>query len=78
MSAVESKVKQIVAKKLGVSEDKVLPTSTFTGDLGADSLDLVELIMELEETFEVDTIPDDVSGKWTTVKDVIDFLNTKV
>jgi acyl carrier protein len=77
MSDVESKVKQVVAKKLSVSEDKILPSSAFVGDLGADSLDLVELVMELEEEFGV-SIPDEDNDKLSTVQGAIDYIKAKL
>jgi acyl carrier protein len=75
---MESKVKQIVAERLGVSEDKVTPASSFVDDLGADSLDLVELIMDFENAFELKTIPDEESEKMRTVQDVLDYLGAKL
>lgn len=72
--SVEDKVKKIVAEKLGVEIEKVVPEASFVDDLGADSLDLVELIMSMEEEFETD-ISDDVAEKLLTVKDVIDYIN---
>jgi len=77
MSDIESKVKGIIAEKLGVSEDKIGPTSSFVDDLGADSLDQVELIMAFEDAFEVE-IPDDAAEKLRTVKDALDYLNEKL
>jgi acyl carrier protein len=74
MSDVESKVKRIIAGRLSVSEDKILPSSAFIGDLGADSLDLVELVMDLEEEFGV-SIPDGDSDKLKTVQNAIDYIN---
>ena len=74
MSANEAKVKQIIAEKLGVSEDKVVPTASFVDDLGADSLDQVELIMALEDEFGVE-IPD--AEKLKSVKDALDYINSK-
>jgi acyl carrier protein len=74
MSDVESEVKKIIAGRLSVSEDKILPSSAFIGDLGADSLDLVELVMDLEEKFEV-SIPDEDNDKLRTVQDAIDYIN---
>jgi acyl carrier protein len=71
---VESKVKHIIAGRLSVSEDKILPSSAFIGDLGADSLDLVELVMDLEEEFGV-SIPDEDNDKLRTVQDAIDYIN---
>ena len=66
MSDIESKVKEIIVEKLGVDLSEVTPEATFTNDLGADSLDTVELIMELEKAFNV-TIPDDQAEKIQTV-----------
>ena len=74
---MEGKVKQIIAEKLGVSEDKVNPQASFVDDLGADSLDQVELIMAFEDAFDVE-IPDEDAEKLKTVKDAIDYLQTKV
>jgi len=74
MSDVESKVKKIIAGRLSVSEDKIQPASAFIGDLGADSLDLVELVMDLEEEFGV-SIPDEDNDKLRTVQDAIDYIN---
>ncbi|MGB5155991.1 acyl carrier protein [Desulfobacterium sp. N47] len=73
--SVEDKVKKIIAEKLGVEIDKVVPEASFVDDLGADSLDLVELIMSMEEEFETD-ISDEVAEKLLTVKDVIDYINS--
>lgn len=74
---MESKVKQIIAEKLGVSEDKVTTQASFVDDLGADSLDQVELIMAFEDAFDVE-IPDEDAEKLKTVKDAFDYLSTKV
>lgn len=76
MSDLENKVKQIVAEKLGVSEDKVTPQASFVDDLGADSLDQVELIMALEDEFDME-IPDEEAEKLKTVKDALDYIETK-
>ena len=70
MSEIESKVKEIIADKLGVDEADVKPEASFTNDLGADSLDTVELIMEFEKSFNI-TIPDDQAEKIATVGDAI-------
>jgi len=72
--SVENKVKKIVAEKLGVEIEKVVLEASFIDDLGADSLDLVELIMTMEEEFEMD-ISDEDAEKLVKVKDVIDFIN---
>jgi acyl carrier protein len=77
MSDIESKVKAVIAEKLGVSEDKIGPTSSFIDDLGADSLDQVELIMALEDEFQVE-IPDEDAEKIRTVKDALDYLSSKL
>ena len=73
MSEIESKVKAIIVDKLGVDEADVKPEASFTNDLGADSLDTVELIMELEKAFNI-TIPDDAAEKIATVGDAIKFI----
>ena len=70
---VSSKVKKIVADHLGIDEAKVTEDSSFIDDLGADSLDTVELVMAFEEEFECE-IPDDAAEKIQTVKDAIDFI----
>ena len=77
MSEMEAKVKQIIAEKLGVSEDKIIPTASFVDDLGADSLDQVELIMAFEDGFDVE-IPDEDAEKLRTVKDAMDYLQKKL
>jgi acyl carrier protein len=74
--AVEEKVKKIVVEQLGVSEEEVVPTASFTDDLGADSLDTVELVMALEEAFDLE-IPDEDAEKIATVQDVINYINEK-
>ena len=67
------KVKEIIADQLGVDEEKIVPEASFVDDLGADSLDTVELIMAFEEEFEVE-IPDEEAEKITKVKDVTDYI----
>ena len=74
MSTIEDRVKKIVVEQLGVAEDQVTPEASFVDDLGADSLDTVELVMALEEEFDAE-IPDDEAEKITTVKQAIDFIN---
>jgi len=76
MSAVAEKVKKIVVEQLGVSEDQVTPEAKFIEDLGADSLDQVELVMALEEEFGAD-IPDEDAEKLTTVGDAIKYVEGK-
>ncbi len=71
--AVGEKVKDIIAKQLGVDNEKVTAEASFVEDLGADSLDTVELVMALEEEFETE-IPDEEAEKITTVKDAIDYI----
>lgn len=73
MSSVAEKVKKIVVEQLGVSEDQVTPEAKFIEDLGADSLDQVELVMALEEEFGAD-IPDEAAEKLTCVGDAIKFI----
>ena len=73
MSEIESKVKAIIVDKLGVDEAVVKPESSFTNDLGADSLDTVELIMEFEKEFGI-SIPDDKAEKIGTVADAITYI----
>ena len=74
MASVEEKVKEIIVEQLGVDEAEVTPTASFTDDLGADSLDIVELVMAFEEAFEVE-IPDEDAEKIKTVKDAVDYVN---
>jgi acyl carrier protein len=72
--SVEAKVKSIIAEQLGVGEDEIKPESAFIEDLGADSLDIVELVMAMEEEFEVE-IPDEEAEHIKTVQDAINFIN---
>ncbi|MDA8225332.1 MAG: acyl carrier protein [Betaproteobacteria bacterium] len=74
MENIEQRVKKIVAEQLGVNEAEIKPESSFAGDLGADSLDTVELVMALEEEFECE-IPDEEAEKITTVQQAIDYVN---
>jgi len=71
---IENKVKQIIVDELGVDENEVTPNARFIDDLGADSLDTVELVMALEEEFETE-IPDEEAEKITTVQQAIDYIN---
>ena len=73
MSTIEDRVKKIVVEQLGVAEDQVTPVASFVDDLGADSLDTVELVMALEEEFDTE-IPDDEAEKITTVKQAIEYI----
>lgn len=77
MSNTEERVKKIVAEQLGVKEDEVKTAASFVEDLGADSLDTVELVMALEEEFETE-IPDEEAEKITTVQLAIDYINTNL
>ncbi|MBX5481674.1 MAG: acyl carrier protein [Myxococcaceae bacterium] len=74
-TAIEAKVKSIIADQLGVGEDEIKPESSFIEDLGADSLDIVELVMAMEEEFEVE-IPDEEAENIKTVGDAINYINT--
>ena len=74
-SSVEDKVKQIIVEQLGVDESEVTPTASFIDDLGADSLDTVELVMAFEEGFGME-IPDEDAEKITTVKDAINYIES--
>ncbi|MCA9099993.1 MAG: acyl carrier protein [Pirellulales bacterium] len=73
MASVEERVVDIVAEQLGVSKDKVGRDTSFVNDLGADSLDQVELVMELEEEFDIN-IPDDAAEKIQTVGQAVDYI----
>ena len=73
MSSVEEQVKSIVAEQLGVKEEEVTNDASFVDDLGADSLDTVELVMALEEEFETE-IPDEEAEKITTVQQAVDYI----
>jgi acyl carrier protein len=79
MAAVEEKVKQIIVEQLQVDEAEVTPGASFQEDLGADSLDVVELVMQFEEAFDIQ-IPDEDAEKIKTVKDAVDYIekNQKV
>ena len=74
MSETADRVKKIVVEHLGVEADKVTPEASFIDDLGADSLDIVELVMAFEEEFNVE-IPDDAAEKISTVKDPTDYID---
>ena len=74
--AVADKVKSIIVEQLGVDEEEVTPDASFVDDLGADSLDTVELVMALEEAFDVE-IPDEDAEKIRTVQDAIDYIDKR-
>ena len=81
MASIYERLKKIVVEQLGVEADEVVPTASFVDDLGADSLDLVELIMALEEEFSTPSqkmeIPDEDAGKIVTVRDAIDYITDR-
>ena len=74
MASVEERVKQIIVEQLGVDEAEVTPNASFVDDLGADSLDTVELVMAFEEAFEIE-IPDEDAEKIRTVQDAISYID---
>lgn len=76
MADISAKVKEIIVNKLGVDEGQVTPPASFTNDLGADSLDTVELVMEFEKVFNIQ-IPDEDAEKISTVGDAINYLQSK-
>lgn len=76
MADIDKKVKEIIVAKLGVDERQITPEASFTNDLGADSLDTVELVMEFEKAFNVQ-IPDEDAEKIATVGDAINYLKSK-
>ena len=76
MSDIAERVKKIVVEHLGVDDTKAVPEASFIDDLGADSLDTVELVMAFEEEFSIE-IPDDAAEKIATVKDAIEFISKK-
>ena len=73
MASIEERVKKIIAEQLGIEEAKIVPEASFVDDLGADSLDTVELVMALEEEFGLE-IPDEDAEKITTVKDAFSYI----
>ncbi len=75
LNDIETRVKKIVVEQLGVKEDEVTTEASFVDDLGADSLDTVELVMALEEEFETE-IPDEDAEKIVTIKDAINYIKT--
>jgi acyl carrier protein len=75
MASVDERVKQIIVEQLGVDEGEVTPNASFVDDLGADSLDTVELVMAFEEAFEIE-IPDEEAEKIRTVKDAVDYITS--
>ena len=77
MSTIEARVKKIVIEQLGVEEEAITKDASFVDDLGADSLDTVELVMALEEEFETE-IPDEDADKITTIQQAIDYINAHI
>lgn len=75
--SVEERVIEIISQKLNLSKEQIKPEASFVDDLGADSLDLVELVMAMEEAFGME-VPDEEAEKLRTVKDVIDYVKAKV
>ena len=78
MANIAEEVKAIIVEKLGVDASEVTEAASFTNDLGADSLDIVELIMEFEKTFDIEIPDDDASDKIATVGDAIKYIEDKV
>ena len=74
MASIDDKVKQIIVEQLGVDDAEVTPNASFVDDLGADSLDIVELVMAFEEAFDLE-IPDEDAEKIRTVQDAFDYIN---
>jgi acyl carrier protein len=77
MAAVEERVKKIIAEQLGVEEEDITPEASFVDDLGADSLDTVELVMAFEEEFGIE-IPDDDAEKILNVQNAVDYIKEKI
>jgi len=77
MSSIDERVKKIVVEQLGVAENEVTSAASFVDDLGADSLDTVELVMALEEEFDCE-IPDEEAEKITTVQQAVDYINAHI
>lgn len=77
MSDIEQKIKEAVAEQIGINASEINNNASFTDDLGADSLDLVELVMSFENEFGI-TIPDEDSAQLTTVQKAIDYISTKL
>lgn len=75
--AVLDKVKRIIAEQLGIDEEDITPDASFTEDLGADSLDLVELVMAFEDGFDIE-IPDEDAEKIKTVADAVNYIQSKI
>ena len=74
---MQDRIKQMIAQHLGVDESRVIPEASFEGDLGADSLDIVELVMDFEEVFKIE-ISDDIAKNMVTIQDAIDCIQAGV
>lgn len=74
--SVDKKIIQIIAEQLGINEDEVIPDAALIDDMGADSLDIVELVMAMEEEFEME-IPDEDAEKIVTVRDIIEYVKKR-
>jgi acyl carrier protein len=74
--AIEERVREIIVEQLGVNEDEVIPEASFIDDLGADSLDIVELVMAMEEEFDLE-IPDEDAEKIQTIQDAVNYIKQK-
>ena len=77
MSDVLERLQNIVSNQLGIDKEKVVPTADFTKELGADSLDVVELVMSFEEEFDIE-IADNEAGEMSTVQDALDYINANI
>ena len=77
MAALEDRVSELIVEQLGVTQEEIVPEAAFIDDLGADSLDIVELVMAMEETFDIE-IPDDDAEKIQTIGDAMSYLKTRV
>jgi acyl carrier protein len=75
-TSIEERVRNIICDQLAVEQEKITPTASFVDDLGADSLDIVELVMTMEEEFDLD-IPDEEAEKMKTVGDVVKYISSK-
>lgn len=74
---LEQRVSEIIVEQLGASKEEIVPEASFVDDLGADSLDIVELVMAMEETFDIE-IPDDAAEKMLTIGDVVSYLKERL
>ena len=77
MAALEDRVSELIVEQLGVTQEEIVPEAAFIDDLGADSLDIVELVMAMEETFDIE-IPDDDAEKMQTIGDAVSYLKERL